>query len=145
MGTSAESQTVSQSFPWNKHQDPKDACTRASVFKYLCNCCKNIFLKSLYWIWICYNIASVLCFVLFLFFGLEACVILALWPGVELAPLAVEGEVLTFGPPGKSPVKVYLVLKIHTIISIWTSLTILQLKDNWHCLNQNFINLFINV
>ena len=28
--------------------------------------------------------------------------ILALWPGIEPAPFALEGEVLTTGPPGKS-------------------------------------------
>ena len=33
MGASVESQTASQSVPWNKHQDPKDAYTRASVVK----------------------------------------------------------------------------------------------------------------
>ena len=35
-------------------------------------------------------------------FGPEACGLLAPWPGIELTPLALEGEVLTTGPPGKS-------------------------------------------
>ena len=48
---------------------------------------------------ICYNIASVLCFG---FVAPEACGVLALWPGIEPAPPALEGEVLTTGPPGKS-------------------------------------------
>ena len=46
--------------------------------------------------WICYNIASVLCF------GHKAGGILALQSGVEPAPLALEGEVLTTGPTAKS-------------------------------------------
>ena len=45
-------------------------------------------------------IASVLCFG---FFGREACGILAPWPGIEPAPPALEGRVLTTGLPGKSP------------------------------------------
>ena len=36
------------------------------------------------------------------FFGHEACGILAPKPGIESAPLALEGEVLTTGPPEKS-------------------------------------------
>ena len=54
---------------------------------------------------ICYNIASVLCFVIFslcLFFGHEACEILAPQPGIEPVLPAMEGKVLTTGPPGKS-------------------------------------------
>ena len=57
------------------------------------------FFKSLYWM--CSNIASVLCFG---FFGLGACGILPPWPGIEPAPPALEGKVLTTGPPGKSPI-----------------------------------------
>ena len=33
------------------------------------------------------------------------CGILVSWPGIESAPSALEGEVLTTGPPVKSPVK----------------------------------------
>ena len=40
---------------------------------------------------------------MFWFFGCEACGILAPPPGIEPAPPALEGEVLTTGPPGKSP------------------------------------------
>ena len=40
---------------------------------------------------------------MFWFFGLKACGILAPRPGIEPAPPALEGEVLTTGPPGKSP------------------------------------------
>ena len=38
----------------------------------------------------------------FWIFGHEACGILAPRPGIEPAPPALEGEVLTTGPPGKS-------------------------------------------
>ena len=36
------------------------------------------------------------------FFSREACGILASQPGIEPAPSAMEGKVLTTGPPGKS-------------------------------------------
>ena len=39
---------------------------------------------------------------MFWFFGCKACGILAPWPGIEPAPPALEGGVLTAGPPGKS-------------------------------------------
>ena len=39
---------------------------------------------------------------MFWFFGREACGILAPWPGIKPSPSALEGEVLTTGPPGKS-------------------------------------------
>ena len=39
---------------------------------------------------------------MFGFFGHEACGILAPWPGIEPTPTALEGEVLTTEPPGKS-------------------------------------------
>ena len=38
----------------------------------------------------------------FWFFGPEACGILAPWAGIKPTPPAVEGKVLTTGPPGKS-------------------------------------------
>ena len=37
---------------------------------------------------------------MFWFFGYKACWILAPWPGIESTPLALEGKVLTTGPPG---------------------------------------------
>ena len=40
---------------------------------------------------------------MFWFFGRKACGILAPQPGIEPTPPALEGEVLTTGPPGKSP------------------------------------------
>ena len=39
---------------------------------------------------------------MFWFFGLEACGILAPRPAIEPVPHALEGKVLTPGPPGKS-------------------------------------------
>ena len=36
------------------------------------------------------------------FFGYKSCGILAPWPGIKSAPPALEGEVWTPGPPGKS-------------------------------------------
>ena len=44
------------------------------------------------------------CLMFFGFLAWEACGILAPQPGVESTPLALEGEVLTTRPPGKSPV-----------------------------------------
>ena len=48
---------------------------------------------------ICYNIASVF---MFWFFGHKPYGILSPQPGIEPAPPALEGKVLTTGPPGKS-------------------------------------------
>ena len=39
---------------------------------------------------------------MFWFFGPEACGILAPWSGIELLPLALEGEVLTTRPSEES-------------------------------------------
>ena len=47
---------------------------------------------------------------MFWFFGHEACRILAPPPGMESTPPALEGEVLTTGPPGKSLILVFLPL-----------------------------------
>ena len=47
------------------------------------------------------------CF-MFWFFGREACGILAPRLGIKPAPPALEGEVLTTGPPGKSPAHLLL-------------------------------------
>ena len=40
---------------------------------------------------------------MFWIFGQKACGILAPRPGIETVTLALEGEVLTIGPPGNSP------------------------------------------
>ena len=44
---------------------------------------------------------------MFWFFGLKACGILAPQGGIEPAPPALKGKVLTTGPPGKSHFKVF--------------------------------------
>ena len=59
--------------------------------------------KSLYRI--CYSIASVLCFG---FFGREACGISAPRPGFEPTLPELKGQVLTTGPPRKSPPPLFL-------------------------------------
>ena len=43
-------------------------------------------------------------FCLFVFFHCKACGIFASWPRIQLALPALEGKVLTTGPPGKSPI-----------------------------------------
>ena len=48
---------------------------------------------------------------MFWFFGPKACGILAPPPGTEPAPTALEGEVPTTGPPGKS-LHCHLTLKV---------------------------------
>ena len=53
------------------------------------------------------------CF-MFRFFGREERGILAPWPGIEPAPPALEGEVLTTGPPGKSLGWLLKMVKIHS-------------------------------
>ena len=45
-----------------------------------------------------------LLFIFFACFGWEVCGILPHQPGIELVPAAIESEVLTTGPSGKSPV-----------------------------------------
>ena len=54
------------------------------------------FLKSL-WNFLPYGLCFMLCF-----FGQEVSRISAPRPGIKPAPLALEGDVLTLGPPGKS-------------------------------------------
>ena len=58
---------------------------------------------SLYTVFLFKSLLNVLqycfCFV-FWFFSHEACGILASWPGIKLAPPALEGKVLTTRPPG---------------------------------------------
>ena len=60
------------------------------------------------------------CF-MFCFFGPEAYGILSPWPGIELTPLAVEGEVLTTGLPGKSCLSVSCFTFHHSFPTTWGS------------------------
>ena len=55
-----------------------------------------IFLKSLL-----NRLQYCFCFMVW-FFGHEACGVLAPWLGIEPTSPALEGEILTTGPPGKS-------------------------------------------
>ena len=55
-------------------------------------------------------VTILLLFYAFWFFRREACEILALRPGIEPAPPALEGEVLTTGLPGKS--QTFLILEV---------------------------------
>ena len=48
-------------------------------------------------------VTILLLFYVLVFWLRVACGILAPWPGIEPVPPALEGEVLTTGPPGKSP------------------------------------------
>ena len=73
----------------------------------------DLFLLSPYWI--CYNITSVLCFG---FFGWEACGILVPQPGIEPELPALEDEVLTTGPPQKSPSSFWRACSIN--LSSWS-------------------------
>ena len=61
-------------------------------------------LKKLFLMWTIFKvfIEFVTILLLFWFYGHKACGILAPQPGIEPAPAALEGEVLTTGSPGKS-------------------------------------------
>ena len=71
-------------FPNHKHEVKKSFFF---IFKSLLNLLQHCF-----------------CF-MFWFFGPEACGILVPWPGIKHSLPALEGKVLTTGPPGKSLVK----------------------------------------
>ena len=47
-------------------------------------------------------------FYLFIYFFHETCGILARCPGIKPAPFALEGIVFTTGPPGKSPLFIFM-------------------------------------
>ena len=65
-------------------------------------CCENLavmsFFKDFFWMWTIFKVLNLLqycvCFS-FWCFGWEVCRILASWPGMEPAPPALEGELLT--------------------------------------------------
>ena len=69
-----------------------------------------IFFMVFFCVWVGHFIKSLLnlfqycfCFMFcFVFFGHKVCGILVPQPGIESSPLALKGEVLTTGPPGKS-------------------------------------------
>ena len=83
---------------------------------------------------------------MFWFFCLEACGSIAPQPGIEPAPLALKGEVLTTGPPGKS-LSMFLNDDIE-IIAFWGWSDMMPLPghhtgESWHwqCLTADGINL----
>ena len=89
---------------------------------------------------ICYNIASVLWGFLVLFFGWEACGILATWSGIEPSLSASEGEVLTTRPTGKLP----FFFKIFIFYSFALSFLRFPLNGYWYTW-LNFICLLCSV
>ena len=82
-------------------------------------------LKSLYWL--CYSIASVL----FCFFGLETCGIVAPRPGVEPAPPCI----------GRWSFNHWIVREIPQIFLFWGS----SPYDSWVCENFRVTNMWIKV
>ena len=64
------------------------------------------FLRFFFLMWTIFKVFIEIVTILLLFyvrfFGHKACGILAPQPGIEPAPPALEGEILTAGPPGKS-------------------------------------------
>ena len=54
---------------------------------------------------------------MFWFFGHEACGILTPWAGIEPAPPALKGKVLTTGPPGKSLNVYFLEMECQVLVS----------------------------
>ena len=67
---------------------------------------------------------------MFWFFGWKACGILAPLPGIEPAPRALEGEVLTTGPPGKSLYGLVLIIQFYP--PLFSSKKSKLLKTNEH-------------
>ena len=88
---------------------------------------ESLFFLSLYWIY--YNIASVF---MFWFFGREACGILPPWPGIEPAPTALEGDVLTTGPPRESRGSLNMNWKLDGISELLLTFLIVII-DLWLC------------
>ena len=60
---------------------------------------------------------------MFWFFGLEACGILAPWPGIKPAAPALEGKVLTTGLPGKS---------LHIFLKSWVPFKLVEPPQIYH-------------
>ena len=76
------------------------------------------------------------CF-MFWFLGHEACGILASCPGIKRAPPALEGEVLTTEPPGKSPRSCIVEIEFLSYIRLRMPLTILKTMSAGSC-NRTF-------
>ena len=78
-------------------QESSAAILRPIILFFFFNFLCGPFLKSLL------NLLQYCFYFMFWLFGHQACGILAPRPGIEPSPPALEGEVLTTGPPGKSP------------------------------------------
>ena len=78
-------------------------------------------------------VTTLLLFYVFWFFGREACGVSAPWPGVEPAPPALEGKVLTTGPPGKSLLFFLSPFPYYITFSPYNNLWIANI---WHFTNE---------
>ena len=79
-------------------------------------CC--FFFKIFFLMWTISKVFIEYCFCfMFWVFGHEACGISAPRPGIEPIPPALEGEVLTTGPPGKSQESVFFSVHPHQTFS----------------------------
>ena len=78
------------------------------------------------------------------FFGLEACVNLAPWPGIKPILSTLEGEVLTRRPPGKSLgfLKNFWNMRFCVTLSeLWLSDELFLHENNWAYLKHWFLTL----
>ena len=96
-----------------------------------------LFLSFLFWMWTIFlSLLNLLqycfCF-MFWFLGHEACGILASCPGIKPAPPALEGEVLTTEPPGKSPRSCIVEIEFLSYIRLRMPLTILKTMSAGSC------------
>ena len=91
------------------------------------------FFKTIYWI--CYNIASVLCFG---FFGPEACGILAPRPRIKPSPTALEDRVLTIGPPGKSLEQQKFIVSHFWKLEVWDHMSAGSAPSKERCISSSF-------
>ena len=79
-----------------------------------------------------------------LFFGQEACRILAPQPGIKPACPEMEGKVLTAGLPGKSPdIFWYWIIKVNNnnVSCFWNIIFSLEISLNWYVFIKSVMNL----
>ena len=80
----------------------------AIYFPFLLIFLKIFFMWTIFKVFIEY-VTRLPLFYVFWFSGHWACGILASWPGIVLSPPALEGKILTTGPPGKSQQFIFLI------------------------------------
>ena len=68
---------------------------------------------------------------MFWFFGPKASGILAPWPGIKPTVPALEGEVLTTGPPRKFPQFYFYAAKLEGNLLIWADIGYSLPLTNW--------------